>query len=110
MAQKAVEGVDCMLTIDTGVTNHSDVELVINETTFITAATVTIPYVYSKEIISDDVAIVSPMNWMPSSFHNNRESTVALLSGCSGLLRRDVLGRLLFVLQFRRIQSQRDAD
>lgn len=80
MAQKAVEGVDCMLTIDTGVTNHSDVELVINETTFITAATVTIPYVYSKKIISDDVAIVSPMNWMPSSFHNNRESTVAIYS------------------------------
>ncbi len=80
MARKAADGVNCRLIIGTGVKNYSDVELVIIETTFIIAATVTTPYAYNKGIVSDDVAIVLSVNWTPNSFHNNIEGAVAIYS------------------------------
>ncbi len=53
---------DCRLIIGTGITNYSDTELVINETTFIPVATVTTLYIYNKRIVSYDVAIILFVN------------------------------------------------
>lgn len=62
MTQKAAERMDCRLIIGTGITNYSDTELVINETTFIPVATVTTLYIYNKRIVSYDVAIILFVN------------------------------------------------
>ena len=80
MDQRANEGVDARLIISTGVEGYNDVELWINRSTAISAATLTSPYVHNKGIVSDDVAVVSSVNWTPNSFFNNRECAVAIYS------------------------------
>ena len=80
MDQRANEGVDARLIISTGVEDYNGVELWINRSTAISAATLTSPYVHNKGIVSDDVAVVSSVNWTPNSFFNNRECAVAIYS------------------------------
>lgn len=77
---KANEGVDARLLIGTGVTNYNNVEYTINASTQIKAGTLTTPYVHNKGIVSDDVAIVSSVNWTPASMNTNRECAVAIYS------------------------------
>ncbi len=80
MASKAASGVDTRLIISTAVTNYNDVEYRINSSTNIKAGTLSSPYVHNKGIVSDDVAVVSSVNWTPPSFHDNRECAVAIYS------------------------------
>ncbi len=80
MAKKAGDGVDCRLVFGTGVTNYNTVENNINGKSLIMAGVLTLPYVHNKGIVSDDVAIVSSVNWTSSSFFNNREAAVAIYS------------------------------
>lgn len=80
MAGKANDGVDCRLIFGTGVDNYNTVEKNINGKSLIMAGVLTTPYVHNKGIVSDDVAIVSSVNWTPSSFFNNREVAVAIYS------------------------------
>ena len=80
MAKRAIDNVDARLIIGTGVTGYNEVELWINQTTAVSSATLTTPYVHNKGIVSDDVAVVSSVNWTPNSFFNNRECAVAIHS------------------------------
>ena len=80
MAIKAAQGVECKLVFGTGVSGYNTVESNINGKSLIQAAVLTTPYVHNKGIVSDDVAIVSSVNWTSSSFHNNREAAVAIYS------------------------------
>ena len=80
LAKRAADGVDTRLILSTGVKNYNDVELWINQATSISAATLTTPYVHNKGIVSDDVAIVSSVNWTSASFFDNRECAVAIYS------------------------------
>lgn len=80
LAKRAADGVDTRLILSTGVDDYNDVELWINQATSISAAVLNTPYVHNKGIVSDDVAIVSSVNWTSASFFDNRECAVAIYS------------------------------
>ena len=80
LAKRAADGVDTKLILSTGVDDYNDVELWINQATSISAAVLNTPYVHNKGIVSDDVAIVSSVNWTSASFFDNRECAVAIYS------------------------------
>lgn len=80
MGQRANAGVDTRLIISTSVDGYGSVVQDINLSSQIQAAVLNTPYVHNKGIVSDDVAVVSSVNWTDESFNSNRECAVAIYS------------------------------
>lgn len=75
----ALRGVDSRLIFGTA-NVETETVLDINMTTSIKAASMSTPTLHNKGVICDDSAMVSSVNWTPTSFGSNREVAVMIHS------------------------------
>lgn len=82
MANQASKGIDTKFILNSAVDPDEAKKTVaqINMTSKIKAAAMSKPYVHNKGLISDNMTLVSSVNWTTTSFSNNREMCVAIAS------------------------------
>ena len=81
MKKKADQGLDVRFILGGADIGESEAIVnVVNQQSFIKAATMEKPYVHNKGIVADNVTIVNSVNWTDNSFNNNREAGVVIFS------------------------------
>ena len=79
-AAEANRNLDAKFILNAGEENAKDLVFRINSQTYVSATTMSTPYVHNKGIISDDMALVTSINWTVNSVNNNREVGVIIHS------------------------------